>query len=83
MEPLRPDQQAEAALTLAEAFSNDPLFERMLRVGMWRADEAGVACYLETATDANIAFYGKGGFEVIGQADCYGHTLTGMVRRPR
>jgi ribosomal protein S18 acetylase RimI-like enzyme len=195
VEPLRPDQQRAAALTLAEAFSNDPLFEilapdperrerigppmmevllaygmrygqvwanedasavaiwlhpdsgpmsmpRMLRVGMWRApfilgltgmgrmsramsategfhkqvagphwylmtigtrtarqgqglgsalvemgtsraDEAGVPCYLETGTDANIAFYRKRGFELIGQADCYGHMLTGMIRGPR
>ena len=196
MEPLRPDQQRAAALTLAEAFANDPLLEilapdpaaagearapddgasswptalrygrvwsnddasavaiwlhpesgpmrmpRMLRAGMWRApfmlgldgmgrmskamsategfhkqvegphwylmtvgtrtarqgqglgstlvemgtsraDDAGVPCYLETGTDSNIAFYRKRGFEVIGQADCYGHTLTGMIRPPR
>jgi ribosomal protein S18 acetylase RimI-like enzyme len=195
MEPLRPPQQREAALTLAEAFASDPLLEilapdpgrrvklgppmmsvllaygmrhghvwsnddasavaiwlhpesgpmtmaRMLRAGMWRApsmlglsgmgrmskamsategfheqvagphwylmtvgtrsarqgqglgsmlvemgtsraDEGGVPCYLETGTDANIAFYRKRGFEVIGQADCFGHTLTGMIRRPR
>jgi ribosomal protein S18 acetylase RimI-like enzyme len=195
VEPLRPDQQRAAALTLAEAFSADPLLEilapdplrraklgpammgvllaygmrygrvwsnedasavaiwlhpesgpmkmtRMLRAGMWRApfmlgldgmgrmskamsategfhkqvgrphwylmtvgsrmarqgqglgstlvemgtsraDAGGVPCYLETGTDSNIAFYRKRGFEVIGQADCYGHTLTGMVRPPR
>ena len=195
MEPLRPSQQRAAALTLAEAFSGDPLLKilapdparraklgppmmgvllayglryghvwanedasavaiwlqpesgpmtmpRMLRAGMWRApfmlgldgvsrmskamsategfhkqvhgphwylmtvgtmtarqgqglgstlvelgtsraDAAGVPCYLETGTDSNIAFYRKRGFEVIGQADCYGHTLTGMVRPPR
>lgn len=195
MELLRPDQQREAALTLAEAFSDDPLLEilapdparrvklgppmmsvllaygtrfgqvwsnedasavaiwihpesgpmtmsRMLRAGFWRApfmlgldgmgrmsktmsvtegfhkqvegphwylmtvgtrtarqgqglgstlvelgtsraDASGVPCYLETGTDANIAFYRKRGFEVIGQADCYGFTLTSMVRMPR
>jgi ribosomal protein S18 acetylase RimI-like enzyme len=195
MEPLRPDQQRAAALTLAEAFTSDPLLEilapdparrvklgppmmsvllayglrygkvwsnddasavaiwlhpesgpmtmpRMLRAGFWRApailglgglgrmskamsategfhkqvagphwylmtvgtrtarqgqglgstlvemgtsraDVAGVPCYLETGTDSNIAFYRKRGFEVIGQADCYGHALTGMVRAPR
>ena len=193
--PLRPDQQRAAALTLAEAFANDPLLEllapdparrvrlgppmmgvllaygmrygrvwanddasavaiwlhpesgpmtmpRMLRAGMWRApsmlgldgmgrmskamsategfhkqvegphwylmtvgtrtarqgqglgsalveigtsraDDAGVPCYLETGTDSNIAFYRKRGFEIIGQADLLGHTLTGMVRQPR
>lgn len=195
MEPLRPHQQRAAALTLAEAFSADPLLEilapdparrvklgpsmmsvllaygmrygqvwsnddasavaiwlnpesgpmkmpRMLRAGMWRApfmlgldgmgrmskvmsatevfhnqvegphwylmtvgtrtarqgqglgsmlvelgisraDAAGVPCYLETGTDSNIAFYRKRGFEIIGQAELYGHTLTGMVRPPR
>lgn len=195
MEPLRPSQQRAAALTLAEAFSSDPLLEilapdparraklgppmmevllayglrygrvwsnedasavaiwlhpesgpmtmsRMLRAGFWRApsilgldgmrrmskamsategfhkqvhgphwylmtvgtrsgrqgqglgsalvelgtsraDDAGVPCYLETGTDSNVAFYRKRGFEVIGQADCYGYTLTGMVRSPR
>ena len=195
MEPLRPDQQRAAALTLAEAFSADPLLEilapdparrvklgpsmmavllayglryghvwadddasavaiwlhpesgpmtmrRMLRAGMWRApsmlgldgmgrmskaisategfhkqvegphwylmtvgtrtarqgqglgstlvemgtsraDAAGVPCYLETGTDSNIAFYQRRGFEIIGQADLYGHKLTGMIRRPR
>ena len=195
MEPLRPDQQRAAALTLAEAFENDPLLEilapdparrvklglpmmgillaygmryghvwsnddasavaiwlhpesgpmkmpRMLRAGMWRApfmlglggmgrlskamsatevfhkqvegphwylmtvgtraarqgqglgstlvemgtsraDAAGVPCYLETGTDSNIEFYRKRGFEIIGQADLYGHALTGMIRRPR
>ena len=195
MEPLHPDQQRAAALTLAEAFASDPLLEilapdparraklgppmmgvllaygmrygrvwanddasavaiwlhpesgpmkmpRMLRAGMWRApfilgldgmgrmskamsategfhkqvegphwylmtvgtrtarqgqglgstlvemgtsraDDAGVPCYLETGTDSNIAFYRKRGFEIIGQADCYGYTLTGMIRSPR
>jgi ribosomal protein S18 acetylase RimI-like enzyme len=195
VEPLRPSQQRDAALTLAEAFAADPLLEilapdpdrrvklgprmmgvllayglrygrvwanddasavaiwlhpqggpvtmpRMLRAGMWRApsilgldgmgrlskamsateafhkqvegphwylmtvgtrtarqgqglgsalvalgtsraDEAKVPCYLETGTDSNIAFYRKRGFEVIGQADCFGHTLTGMIRKPR
>jgi ribosomal protein S18 acetylase RimI-like enzyme len=195
VEPLRPDQQRAAALTLAEAFAGDPLLEilapdparrvklgppmmsvllaygmrygrvwsdedasavaiwlhpesgpmkmpRMLRAGMWRApfmlglagmgrlsramsatevfhkkvvgphwylmtvgtrtsiqgqgfgstlvemgtsraDTAGVPCYLETGTDSNIAFYRRRGFEVVGQADLYGHTLTGMVRPPR
>jgi ribosomal protein S18 acetylase RimI-like enzyme len=55
----------------------------LVELGTSRADAAGVPCYLETGTDSNIAFYRKRGFEVIGQADCYGHTLTGMVRPPR
>jgi hypothetical protein len=52
-------------------------------MGTSQADGAGVPCYLETGTDANIAFYRKRGFEIIGQADCYGYTLTGMIRLPR
>jgi ribosomal protein S18 acetylase RimI-like enzyme len=55
----------------------------LVEMGTSRADAARVPCYLETGTDSNIAFYGKRGFEVIGQAELYGHTLTGMIRRPR
>jgi ribosomal protein S18 acetylase RimI-like enzyme len=55
----------------------------LVEQGTSQADAAGVPCYLETGTDANIAFYRKRGFEVIGQADCYGYTLTGMVRPPQ
>jgi ribosomal protein S18 acetylase RimI-like enzyme len=59
------------------------LGSRLVEQGTSRADEAGVPCYLETGTDSNIAFYRKRGFEIIGQADCYGYTLTGMIRPPR
>jgi hypothetical protein len=59
------------------------LGSKLVELGTSRADDAGVPCYLETGTDSNIAFYRKRGFEVIGQTDCYGHTLTGMVRLPR
>lgn len=59
------------------------LGSKLIEMGTSQADQAAVPCYLETATDSNIAFYRKRGFEVIGQADCYGHTLTGMVRQPR
>jgi ribosomal protein S18 acetylase RimI-like enzyme len=55
----------------------------LVEMGMSYADDAGVPCYLETGTDSNIAFYRKRGFEIIGQADCYGYTLTGMIRSPR
>jgi len=69
VEPLRPHQQRAAALTLAEAFASDPLFEILAPDPARRVK--------------NIAFYRKRGFEIIGQADCYGHTLTGMIRQPR
>ena len=59
------------------------LGSKLVEMGTSRADDAGVPCYLETGTDSNIAFYRKRGFEVVGQADCYGYTLTGMVRPPR
>jgi ribosomal protein S18 acetylase RimI-like enzyme len=59
------------------------LGSQLVEMGTSRADDAGMPCYLETGTDANIAFYRKRGFEVVGQADCYGYTLTGMVRQPR
>jgi GNAT superfamily N-acetyltransferase len=54
----------------------------LVEAGIYRADAAGVPCYLETGTQSNIDFYAKRGFEVIGQTDFDGHTLTSMVRRP-
>jgi ribosomal protein S18 acetylase RimI-like enzyme len=54
----------------------------LVEAGTSRADAAGVPCYLETGTQSNIDFYAKRGFEVIGQTDLDGHTLSGMVRRP-
>ena len=55
----------------------------LVEVGTSRADAARVPCYLETGTQSNIDFYTKRGFEIVGQAEFDGHTLTGMVRRPR
>jgi ribosomal protein S18 acetylase RimI-like enzyme len=54
----------------------------LVEVGTARADAAGVPCYLETGTRSNIDFYTKRGFEIVGQTDFDGHTLTGMVRQP-
>jgi ribosomal protein S18 acetylase RimI-like enzyme len=59
------------------------LGSQLVEMGTSRADDARVPCYLETGTDSNIAFYQKRGFEIIGQVDLYGHTLTGMIRKPR
>jgi ribosomal protein S18 acetylase RimI-like enzyme len=59
------------------------LGSQLVEMGTSQADDAGVPCYLETGTDSNIAFYRKRGFEVVGQVDCYGYTLTGMIRPPR
>ena len=55
----------------------------LVEVGTSHADEAGLPCYLETGTQSNIDFYTKRGFEIVGQTEYLGHTLTGMVRPPR
>jgi GNAT superfamily N-acetyltransferase len=55
----------------------------LIEAGTAKADAAGIPCYLETATESNVAFYSKRGFEVTGQADVLGFTLYGMFRRPR
>jgi ribosomal protein S18 acetylase RimI-like enzyme len=59
------------------------LGSQLVEMGTSRADQAGLPCCLETATEANIAFYRKRGFEIIGQRECLGHTLTALVRQPR
>lgn len=55
----------------------------LLELGTSQADAAGVPCYLETATESNVAYYSKRGFEVTGQANVLGYTLYGMVRPPK
>ena len=67
----RPERQGEG------------LGSALMEIGTSQADAAGVPCYLETATESNVAFYSKRGFEVTGQADVLGFTIYGMVRQPR
>jgi len=55
----------------------------LLELGTSQADATGIPCYLETATESNVAYYSKRGFEVTGQANVLGFTLYGMVRQPR
>ena len=55
----------------------------LLELGTSQADAAGVPCYLETATESNVAYYSKRGFEVTDQANVLGFNLRGMVRQPR
>ena len=55
----------------------------LLELGTSQADAAGIPCYLETGTESNVAYYSKRGFEVTGQADLFGFTLYGMVRKPK
>jgi ribosomal protein S18 acetylase RimI-like enzyme len=59
------------------------LGSELVEVGTSRADAASVPCYLETGTQSNIDYYAKRGFEIVGQTEFLGHTLTGMVRQPR
>jgi len=58
------------------------LGKSLLERGSAPADAAGLPCYLETATEENVAFYSKRGFEVTGQTAFQGFTLSGMVRPP-
>lgn len=59
------------------------LGSQLISIGLTQADAAGLPVYLETGTDANIAYYRKRGFDIVGQAQVAGHTLTGMVRPPQ
>ncbi len=54
----------------------------LIEVGAAKADAAGIPCYLETATESNVAFYTKRGFEVVAEEDVLGFTFRGMVRKP-
>ena len=59
-------------------FQGRGLGSALVEIGTSRADAAGVPCYLETGTQSNIDFYAKRGFEIVGQTNFDGHTLTGM-----
>jgi ribosomal protein S18 acetylase RimI-like enzyme len=48
----------------------------LVELGTAQADKAKIPCYLETATESNVAFYRKRGFEVTGEAEIYGFTPT-------
>jgi ribosomal protein S18 acetylase RimI-like enzyme len=53
---------------------------RLVEEGTRRADAASLPCYLETATEPNVAYYTKRGFRVEAQAPMEGFTICGMVR---
>lgn len=60
--------------------------QRVLRPGLQRADDANVACYVETADPANVPFYRRLGFEITAPALDHlpdGPPYAGMWRRPR
>ena len=49
-----------------------------------QADEDGVACYLESGNELNLAFYERRGFEVADQVQVpNGPKVWGMIRAPR
>lgn len=55
----------------------------LLLSGTSQADTAKLPCYLETATESNVAFYSRRGFEVKDQTDVLGFTFYGMIRQPQ
>ncbi len=52
-----------------------------------RADAEGLPCYLETQTEANVAFYARRGFEVLAADELPGQPVSVpmwyMAREPR
>lgn len=55
----------------------------LLRPILDRADRSGVACYLETFAERNLAFYARHGFRVCAEdAVPGGPRFWGMIRRP-
>jgi ribosomal protein S18 acetylase RimI-like enzyme len=70
------------AIGTSPARQGTGLGNALLELGTSQADAAGIPCYLETATESNVAFYSKRGFEVTGQTNVLGFTLRGMVRQP-
>lgn len=55
----------------------------LLAHGLARADESRLPCYLETETEANVAFYTRRDFEVVHEGEVVGLRLWSMLRRPR
>jgi ribosomal protein S18 acetylase RimI-like enzyme len=46
-------------------FQGKGIGSRLMRVGLDRADDAGLECYLETVTEEDVAFYRKRDFDII------------------
>ena len=59
------------------------LGSQLIMAGTKQADAARLPCYLETATENNVAFYKRRGFDVTGEVEVYGFTIWGMVRPPQ
>lgn len=71
------------ALATAPERQGQGLGSQLVEFGTAKADAAGVPRYLETATESNVAFYTKRGFEVTGQGEFHGFKFYAMVRQPR
>jgi len=54
----------------------------LLSHGLARADAETCACYLETETESNVAFYGRRGFLVVHQGGVAGAQIWSMLRTP-
>ncbi len=57
------------ALGVDPSYQGQGIGGSLLKPGMAQAQEAGIPCYLETETEANVAFYCKRGFEVLHEAE--------------
>ena len=49
---------------------------------MGRAERDGLPAYLETDAEANVGFYGRFGFVVVGELEVLGVRLFRMARGP-
>lgn len=56
-------------LAVDPAFQGGGVGTALLRAGLDRADAEGADAYLETGTEANVAFYERHGFEVAGRIE--------------
>jgi ribosomal protein S18 acetylase RimI-like enzyme len=73
-----------AILGTAPAAQRRGLASSLLNPILARCDDAGIAARLETATEANLAFYASRGFEVVGEARVQdGPRLWALQRPPR
>lgn len=67
------------------AFQGQGLARQLIMPQLARCDADERACYLETAAEANVAFYRKLGFEVVSEDVVPDHDLRfwAMLRRPQ
>lgn len=56
-----------SALGVSPAWHAQGVGSALLDIGTARADAQGLLCYLETFSEANVRFYRRHGFEVVGQ----------------